>query len=73
MFYVTHNYITKQFNDNNEAREYIFAEMDKHGLSYKQVFNKTHNGVQVIVFQYYTLYMETYIIHETMDLRDRRL
>ncbi len=73
MIYVTHDYKTKEFEDENAARLYIEAEMKKQNLAYQKVFDKNDDGVQIIVFQYYTLYMEAFIIHKQFDLRDRRL
>lgn len=69
MIYVTHDYITKKFETNDLAMNYITAEMKKHNLSYSLVFDHTEGDVRVIVFQYYTLYMETFIIHKQFDIR----
>ena len=69
MTYVTHGYTTKQFDTNEQALEYIRAEMDRQGLSYKSVYDLAENGIRVIVFQYYTLYMEAFIIHKEFDIR----
>ena len=44
-------------------------EMDEEELSYKAVFDHTEGNVRVIVFQYYTLYMEAFIIHKEFDIR----
>ena len=69
MIYVTHDYITKKFDTDTQAFAYIKAEMDKHNLSYNRVFDKESNGVRVEVYQYYTLYMEAFIIHGEFELR----
>ncbi|NCA67729.1 MAG: hypothetical protein EOM87_06675 [Clostridia bacterium] len=72
MYYVTKNYITEEFASEEDAYNYIIADLESHHLSYKKVYEQTDNDIQVIVFQYHTLYMEAYIIHKTMDLRTRR-
>lgn len=73
MIYVTHDYKTKEFESEQDARRYIIDDMNRQNLSYREVYNHSDEAVQVIVFQYYTLYMETYIVHRQFDLRDRRL
>lgn len=69
MIYITHNYVTKEFETNDPAMDYITTEMNKQNLSYTLVFDHTEGDVRVIVFQYYTLYMETFIIHKQFDIR----
>ena len=73
MIYVTHDYKTKEFESEQDAYRYITEDMNRQNLSYREVYNHSDEEVQVIVFQYYTLYMETYIVHRQFDLRDRRL
>lgn len=72
MYYVTHGYTMKEFETEKQVKEYILLDMNKQGLSYQEVFNETKNDIQIIVYQYYTLYMEVYTIHKKMDLRDWR-
>lgn len=69
MIYITHNYVTKEFETNDPAMDYITTEMNKQNLSYTLVFDHTEGDVRVIVFQYYTLYMETFIVHKQFDIR----
>ena len=69
MIYVTNGYITNQFETEEQALNHIKAEMDEEALSYKAVFDHTEGNVRVIVFQYYTLYMEAFIIHKEFDIR----
>ena len=69
MIYITHNYVTKEFETNDPAMDYITTEMNKQNLSYTLVFDHTQGDVRVIVFQYYTLYMETFIVHKQFDIR----
>ena len=70
MIYVTHGYTTKQFETNEQALSYVTAEMDKEELSYLPVYDHTDKyGVRVIVYQYYTLYMETFVLHKQFNLR----
>ena len=49
--------------------EKIEAYLKSYNLPYEQVFNKCDGKMQVIVYQYSTLYMETFIIHRTRDLQ----
>lgn len=73
MYYVTHGYLMKEFETEEQAKEYILSDMNKQGLSYQEIFSQTKNDIQVIIYQYYTLYMEVYTIHKKMDLRNRSL
>ncbi len=73
MIYVTQGYNLKEFETKEEAFNYIDADVRHHELAFKQIYNKSQNGIQVIIFQYWTLYLETYIIHESIDLRTRRI
>ena len=70
MIYVTHWYTTKKFDTDEQALSYIKAEMDKMKPSYLPVYDHTDKyGVRVIVYQYYTLYMEAFVLHKELDLR----
>ena len=47
--------------------EEIFQKIEnclkKNNLSYEKIFDRCDGKMQVIVYQYSTLYMETFIIH----------
>ena len=66
---LTHGYKTEKCYTPNEPFEKIERYLKSINLSYKQVFNKCDGKMQVIVYQYSTLYMETFIIHRTRDLQ----
>lgn len=69
MLYVTHDYVTKDFESEQDAYRYITEDMKRQNLSYQEIYNHSDENMQVIVYQYYTLYMETYIVHRQFDLR----
>ena len=69
MIYVTHDYTTKEFDNEEQALAYIRDEMDRQKLSYTPVIDFQDGDVRVLVFQYYTLYMEVFIIHRQFDIR----
>lgn len=69
MIYVTHCYELHKFETANEAMKFILKDLDNRYPYYRAVFDEVTTGVRVIVFQYDTLYMETYIIHEKIDIR----
>lgn len=50
MYYVTKDYITKEFATEVDAYNYIVSDLERHHLSYKKVCDKTDNDIQVIVF-----------------------
>ena len=66
---LTHGYKTEKCYTPKEPFEKIENYLKTINLSYKQVFNKCDGKMQVIVYQYSTLYMETFIIHRTRDLQ----
>ncbi len=69
MIYVTNNYTMYEFNTEKEVFDFINADVLKHNLNVEKIYDHTENGVQVIIYQYHTLYLETYIIHNKIDLR----
>lgn len=69
MVLVSKGYVIKEFDDIEKAFQYIKEDLDKEGLSYQKVFDKCDGKMQVLVYQYWTLYTEVYIIHRDYDLR----
>lgn len=71
MFYLTNGYKIKEFENKNLIYKYIKEDLDKQNLNYKLVFKDTKSDIEILIFQYHTLYLETYIIHTNLDLRKR--
>ena len=69
MIYVTIGYNLHEFDTEEKAFAFINNDILRHFLNVEQIYNHTENGVQVIIYQYSTLYLETYIIHHKIDLR----
>ena len=69
MIYVTKGYTIKEFDTQEKAIEYIQNDMANQQLRFEKVYDHQNNKMRIIVFQYFTLYTETYIIHENLDLR----
>ncbi len=69
MIYVTNNYKLNEFETEEKAFAFINTDVLKHNLNVEKVFDHTENDVQVLIYQYHTLYLETYIIHKEIDLR----
>lgn len=67
MCYVTHGYKVKKYDTEAEALERIDYEMGV--LTSRKIFDETKNGIRVIIYQWYTLYTETYIISGSIDMR----
>ena len=72
MVYLTKDYVMKEFETKEKALEYIKQDLDQHNLSYKLVYRDVQEDVEILIFQYWTLYMEFYIIHKEIDLRETR-
>ena len=66
---LTHGYETEECQSMEEALAKIETYLKKFGLSYEQIFNQCNGKMQVIVYQYSTLYTETFIIHRTRDFQ----
>ena len=49
--------------------EFIQNDMANQQLRFEKVYDHQNDKMRIIVFQYFTLYTETYIIHENLDLR----
>lgn len=71
MIYLTKDYIIKEFENREQALNFIKEDMDKHNLNYQLVYSHKNKNMEVLIYQYFTLYMETYIIHNDLDLRKR--
>lgn len=72
MIYVTKGYVLKEFESKEKALEFIKQDLDQHKLNYKLIYKETNEDLEVLVYQYHTLYMEMYIIHNEINLRDKR-
>ena len=66
---LTHGFKTEKCFTPKEPFEKIESYLKSHSLGYKCVFNQCNGIMQVLVYQYDTLYMETFIIHRTRDLQ----
>lgn len=62
---LTHGYETVECQTAKEPFEKIEEYLKHFKLPYKQIFNQCNGKMQVIVYQYSTLYTETFIIHRT--------
>lgn len=72
MIYLTKGYIIKEFEDKNKALEFIKQDLEQHKLNYKLIYKDINEDMEVLIYQYHTLYMETYIIHKELNLKDKR-
>ena len=72
MIYLTKDYVMKEFENREKALEHIKKDLDQHNLSYKLVYRDVQKDVEILIFQYWTLYMEFYIINKEIDLRETR-
>ncbi len=70
MIYVTDHYNIIEFESEGQAIQYINEDIQKYGLTFEKVYDHTENNLRVIVYQYHTLYTQTYLIHHTLDLRN---
>lgn len=68
MCYVTHGYEGKKYDTEAQALEHIDYKMGV--MTSKKIFDEEKNGIRVIIYQWYTLYTETFIISDSIDMRD---
>ncbi len=69
MYYVTDHYNIIEFEKEEQAIQYINKDIQKHNLNFEKIYDHTENDIRVIIYQYHTLYMQTYLIHNKIDLR----
>ncbi len=69
MVLVTNGYNTKEFDTKIQANKHIAEDVSKHGIASELIYHHTDGEIEVLVYQYSTLYLETYIIHTKFDLR----
>lgn len=72
MIYVTQGYKLKEFENKEKALEYIKQDLDKHKLNYKLIYKSSDEDLEVLIFQYNTLYMEVYVIRNEINLINKR-
>ena len=72
MIYVTQGYKLKEFENKEKALEYIKQDLDEHKLNYKLIYKSSDEDLEALVYQYHTLYMEVYVIHDEINLIDKR-
>jgi len=72
MIYLTKGYIIKKFENRNKALEFIKQDLEQHKLNYMLIYKDVNEDMEVLIYQYHTLYMETYIIHKELNLKDKR-
>lgn len=65
---LTNGYETQECQTMGEAFQKIENCLKKNNLSYEKIFDRCDGKMQVIVYQYSTLYMETFIIHRDYNL-----
>lgn len=69
MIHVTYGYTVESFETMDDAQKYIDATLNRHDLAYQKVLDMADGILRVMVYQYCTLYMEAFLIHENMDVR----
>lgn len=66
--YVTNKYKSVKFETAKEVADYIKQTLDV-GLKYEPIFVSLKNDVLILIYQYSTLYFETFIVHRTLNLQ----
>ena len=67
--YVTNKYMSVKFETTKEVAEYIKQILNSVGLKYEPIFVSLKNDVLILIYQYSTLYFETFIVHRTLNLK----
>lgn len=66
--YVTNKYKSVKFESTKEAADYIKQVLNSVGLKYYPIFVSLKTDVLILIYQYSTLYFETFIVHRTLNL-----
>lgn len=67
--YVTNKYKSERFDTPQEAADYIKQILKSVGLKYEPIFVSLKNDVLILIYQYSTLYFETFIVHKSLNLQ----
>ncbi len=67
--YVTNKYKSERFDTAKEAADHIKQVLSSNGLKYEPIFVSLKNDVLILIYQYSTLYFETFIVHKTLNLK----
>lgn len=67
--YVTNKYMSVKFETTKEVAEYIKQILNSVGLKYEPIFVSLKKDVLILIYQYSTLYFETFIVHRTLNLK----
>ncbi len=67
--YVTNKYKSEKVNSAKEAADYIKQVLNIDGLTYEPIFVSLKNNVLILIYQYSTLYFETFIVHDKLNLK----
>ena len=67
--YVTNKYMSVKFETTKEVAEYIKQILNADGLKYEPIFVSLKKDVLILIYQYSTLYFETFIVHRTLNLK----
>lgn len=67
--YVTNKYKSERFDTPKEAADYIKHVLKSVGLKYEPVFVSLKNDILILIYQYSTLYFETFIVHKSLNLQ----
>lgn len=67
--YVTNKYKPVKFDTTKEAADYIKQMLNVYGLKYEPVFVSLKQDMLILIYQYSTLYIETFIVHTKPNLQ----
>lgn len=67
--YVTNKYKSERFDTTKEAADYIKQVLKSVGLKYEPIFVSLKNDILILIYQYSTLYFETFIVHKSLNLQ----
>lgn len=67
--YVTNKYKSVKFDTTKEAADYIKQILNVSGLKYEPAFVSLEDDFLILIYQYSTLYFETFIVHRTLNIR----
>ncbi len=67
--YVTNKYKSERFDTPKDAADYIKRVLNSVGLKYEPIFASIKGDMLILIYQYSTLYFETFIVHRTLNLQ----
>lgn len=67
--YLINGYNIKEFETKDQALDHIKKDVEQYNLNVQLVYHKVEKNLEIYIYQYHTLYMETYVLLNELNIR----